>query len=582
MALYKRIAFLLFYINISTAALCQLPYTLPVYAIRKDSAVKYGTDLNFCNRIDSLKLTIYKPVGDNNSDRPAIILVHGGGFVSYADYNSTDMDQMAQEFARRGYVAASIDYREGFHLKAYGNAIPGLTVPLGISNAAANYAQWSSAFASDSSEVIRAVYRAQQDVKAAVRFMKLNHIADSTNICKMFLGGHSAGAIAVLTAAFLDNSTEKPIAAYSNTTVNNPNWTSDFLQTVFNNGPENQDDLVYATFNPGGYNYDAPSCYNRPDLGAVHGNVNSSGGYDASVLGVAALAGGLIDTNILAGTNKPALFLYHIESDAVVPFNTAKPFDYANLLFVTPPNSEWPLISGSNRINSKLNGMGYPAPKTFWVYNGPDVNIATTHSILPGIAFVSDSIAKFFAAVLTQNTNCAVLLPVSFFNFKVKVIDCVTSLSWNGGDANTVYQYEICRSKNGWQFETIKSVKSVAGIEAAYIYDFKQHGAAYYKIKIIQANGSVTESETIHVRNGCENDKHAFVYPNPVEELLTINNAGINSTVRLLDVSGRVLKTVVTKNNNITINVKDLAPAIYIVQIIWADKKNQITRIRKT
>ena len=54
-----------------------------------------------------LSMVIYTPAGDTATDRPVMLVVHGGGFVAGA----LDVAAVARAFARRGYVAAAIDYR---------------------------------------------------------------------------------------------------------------------------------------------------------------------------------------------------------------------------------------------------------------------------------------------------------------------------------------------------------------------------------------------------------------------------------------------------------------------------------------
>ena len=55
-----------------------------------------------------LAMDIYTPAGDTATDRPVMLVVHGGGFVAGA---RSDVAAVARAFARRGYVAAAIDYR---------------------------------------------------------------------------------------------------------------------------------------------------------------------------------------------------------------------------------------------------------------------------------------------------------------------------------------------------------------------------------------------------------------------------------------------------------------------------------------
>lgn len=48
---------------------------------------------------------------DTLTNRPFILLIHGGGFVGG---DKSSWEDECKEFAKRGYVTASINYRLGF------------------------------------------------------------------------------------------------------------------------------------------------------------------------------------------------------------------------------------------------------------------------------------------------------------------------------------------------------------------------------------------------------------------------------------------------------------------------------------
>ncbi len=58
-----------------------------------------------------LRLDVYEPAGDAERARPAIMWIHGGGFRPGNDKRQNYIVRMATDFARRGYVSFSIDYR---------------------------------------------------------------------------------------------------------------------------------------------------------------------------------------------------------------------------------------------------------------------------------------------------------------------------------------------------------------------------------------------------------------------------------------------------------------------------------------
>ena len=64
---------------------------------------------------DNLVMDIYEPLGDVLTQRPAIVFAHSGGFIT-GDRNHDDMVAFCDSFARKGYVTATIDYRQNFYL----------------------------------------------------------------------------------------------------------------------------------------------------------------------------------------------------------------------------------------------------------------------------------------------------------------------------------------------------------------------------------------------------------------------------------------------------------------------------------
>lgn len=67
---------------------------------------------------ENLLFDLYQPKNDSTTNRPLVIVVHGGAFVSG---NKNDLNQpiigYCDSLAARGYVVASIDYRVGLILK---------------------------------------------------------------------------------------------------------------------------------------------------------------------------------------------------------------------------------------------------------------------------------------------------------------------------------------------------------------------------------------------------------------------------------------------------------------------------------
>ena len=143
------------------------------------SGVQFGSNDDYTGANMDLFMDIYEPTGDTELERPLIIWVHGGSFIGGTRTDS-DVSTLADAFAKKGFVCASIDYRVGM---------------------------WPI----DSVNAVKAVVRAVQDLKGATRFFysdRANANAYKIDTTKIFIGGSSAGAVTSLHMAYLDKECE--------------------------------------------------------------------------------------------------------------------------------------------------------------------------------------------------------------------------------------------------------------------------------------------------------------------------------------------------------------------------------------
>lgn len=582
---------LLSFISCFFAAGCfaQLPFTQPVFNYSKDSAVSFGTTTNYCGFPFELKMNVYKPIGTNQPEkRPLIIFVHGGALVSDANFNEPDMNSMAIEFAKRGYVSASIDYREGLHLKAYATGFPGTINLWNIPGGVINWNAEARLFAADSAETIRAVYRAQQDVKAAIRYFKLRADVDSIDICAVFLAGHSAGAIAVLQAAFTDRLTEKPLLTETQSTLPNPSWQNRCeLYNPFSpsecilyqpNGPQGRDNAAYMALNTPGDDFENAAAYLRPDLGPIGGSINS--GATDEILGVGAMAGAVTDTNLLVNAVYfPAVFLYHQPADRVVDFNRNRPFSFYNDLLSPGPNNEWPILNGSQIIKNKLVQINYPGRvSNYWFDNSlADPLALTSHAILPYPSTVADSMAKFFAEILAAPHNCLTVIPLrsilqgSLFGSSIKLkMEIVES-------SEQVKKLVLQKSTNGRDFFNLTSL--IPGRETLFAFtDSLPAPKNFYRMEITTAALKIF-SNTVYLNYQYNN---VNVFPNPVTGRhlqVQINNSGLAGS-SLLFIKNMLGEIVLVKEMSLSsglqmqkIDVSALPAGFFLLE--WRNKKSE-------
>ncbi|HRP38957.1 MAG TPA: alpha/beta hydrolase fold domain-containing protein [Chitinophagales bacterium] len=126
-------------------------------------------------------MTIYQPQGDTASQRPVIIFAHGGSFIG-GDRTEGTVTALAKNFAKRGYVTASIDYRLGGIL---------------------DMTQAGTAY--------NVVIKAISDGKAAVRYFRQDAAGANTyriNPNLIYGGGNSAGAVLFVHLGYIDSVNE--------------------------------------------------------------------------------------------------------------------------------------------------------------------------------------------------------------------------------------------------------------------------------------------------------------------------------------------------------------------------------------
>ncbi|HLP51385.1 MAG TPA: T9SS type A sorting domain-containing protein [Chitinophagales bacterium] len=159
-------------------------YTFDSSAIKVTTGVTYAVSARWpAATIDSLKLDVFEPdaVADTLTKRPFILLAHGGAFLAG---NRADMHYQCMEYARRGFVAATISYRLGWNCAA--------TDLLGV-----------CAFCQGENYKLQtATYRAAQDARAALRYMAANAATYGIDTAWLFAGGESAGSITAMHATF--------------------------------------------------------------------------------------------------------------------------------------------------------------------------------------------------------------------------------------------------------------------------------------------------------------------------------------------------------------------------------------------
>ncbi|RJQ57864.1 MAG: PKD domain-containing protein [Stygiobacter sp.] len=235
----------------------------------------------------NLSMHIFQPQGDTVQKRPMIVCFHGGGFMS-GKKEHDDMIEFSKIFARYGYVTATAQYRLGMNA---------------LSNTSAE----------------RAVYRAIQDSRALLRYLRQNAASQKISPEHIYILGSSAGAFIALHNIVMNKESERPSGTFA-----------------INKFP--------------------PTLDNGPDLGTLDaiGGFRTNG---SQANGIVALWGAVKHTDLVEiNDSKIPMLLVHGTKDSIVPFGLGSPFQLPTLA----------ATYGSQLIDQKLISLNY-AHETYFV-----------------------------------------------------------------------------------------------------------------------------------------------------------------------------------------------------------------------
>ncbi len=146
-------------------------------------------------------------------------------------------------------------------------------------------------------------------------------------------------------------------------------------------------------------------------------------------------------------------------------------------------------------------------------------------------------------------------------------------LTWQTANEVSVSHINIQRAINNNEFTTIGNVNASC---CAYSYTDNSPlstvngglSTIYYRLEIVDKDGSKTYSEVKNVELGIRN-LGVSIYPNPVQQdsRITISCKGMRE-VRVVNSLGQEVSRQESRNDEITINTKQLPKGIYVVQVI--------------
>jgi len=164
--------------------------------------------------------------------------------------------------------------------------------------------------------------------------------------------------------------------------------------------------------------------------------------------------------------------------------------------------------------------------------------------------------------------------------FEGHALNCFARLMWTSEVELNFNYYDLEWSEDGVSFEKIESFDGMGGSNPfSYNYtDTEASNHNYYRLKMINMNGSYNYSAVVYIETGCDNDFQIEMFPNPVQSgngsiQLKFYTQHQEATIFIHNSNGKLEKQLsigvseAKSWNTIQLDITDLESGIYFVKI---------------
>ncbi|MBS1563599.1 MAG: T9SS type A sorting domain-containing protein, partial [Bacteroidetes bacterium] len=302
-------------------------------------------------------------------------------------------------------------------------------------------------------------------------------------------------------------------------------------------------------------------------------------------------------TFVKTGTTQMSNLMSFASSALDIDGNGSKISEYVSFYYMqtysVPDNSEMTTSSLQEFVNGKFSLIGEKivGPST----NYPGIDSANTNVM---VSTLYANIGSFRVRTGAQSTSAsfgstrdysftfatmaelAATLPAELLSWNGVAAPQGVALSWTAARELNASHYVIERSTDGIIYKDAAMVfaHGDSTMVTGYSYTDKlpatTEGIVYYRLRIVESNGYVKESETIIVRMGKSSaSPEVKIYPNPVVNMLAVSvpegwqNKPLN--IDIYSSNGQIMRHIARSaaSQTTTIDVENFKTGIYMVRI---------------
>jgi acetyl esterase/lipase len=450
-----------------------------------------------------LMCDIYQPEGDSIEKRPLIIVASTGSFLpaivnQQATGNKDDsaIVELCTRFAKKGYVAVALNYRVGWN--------PQETV---------------SEVATE--QLLKATYRALQDVRNCIRYMRVNATEYGVDTSKIVVGGQGTGGYIALAFGTVDRRAEiEENIKFLRGGDLSPMVSVDTL------GDWNGLGGVALPAYPFYFNYSGDS--------AVSGDAHMIFNY----------GGAMGDSAWLEASSLPMVGM-HVTTDIFAPYHSG------NVVVPGTNRTVIPNASGAGDVIPRANALGVNDKINAAVYNDPYT--ARAMAVSGGVK--------------------------NLFPFQTQV--SVDGAPWEWWDRPTV-QAKVSGSFYGMPIPASGAkADSLSSVTNPFMSATKARAYIDTVVNFIAPRIAVQFDlvDFTGIKELANLSSKLSVFPNPAKEELNIQLPVNMKSVSIVDMMGREVLTSEAKSMNAKMDISSLTQGLYFVNVKTVDGRNAVKRV---
>jgi hypothetical protein len=165
-------------------------------------------------------------------------------------------------------------------------------------------------------------------------------------------------------------------------------------------------------------------------------------------------------------------------------------------------------------------------------------------------------------------------VPVTLVSFYGYLENSGVLLNWETVNEINIKNYEIEYSTDGNNFNTIYTTMPKGGSSNYYaatlVPEWPSDNIIYFRLKIINLDGTFTYSYIIKVSNNGQSASVSSLYPNPAANSVIIaigNNNLLNTKVVLTDMNGEILKSFIIQSPEFSLDISSYSSGMYFIKL---------------